>query len=88
MESAKQGARALIDDFVQSNAALIKDSSVAPDGPSGEFKGKGFSGKWFVDDRRIGISISLSLMLRAIKGKVLEKLREKMQRSFPDGHEI
>ena len=86
VQTAMQKSQALIDDFVRSNAKLVKDSSTAPDGLSGEFKGKGFSGKWFVDGKRVGISISLSLVLKAVKGKVREKLEKKVQRAFPGGH--
>ena len=86
MDEAKQKTQDLIDGFVRSNANLIKDSRTEPDGLSGEFKGKGFSGKWFVDAERVGISISLSFMLKAIKGKVREKLEENVRRAFPGGH--
>ena len=88
LENAKQKAQALIDDFVRSNAKIIKDSSTAPDGLSGEFKGKGFSGTWAVDGEKVKITVSLSLMLKALKGTVREKLEKKLRDAFPGGHTL
>ena len=88
LNSAKESAKSLIDDFLQSNAKMVKDSSTAADGLSGEFKGKGFSGKWFVDAEKLGINVSLSFMLKALKGKVESELKKKVSRRFPDGHQV
>ena len=88
LDSAKKNAKELIDKFLQSNAKLIKSSSLAPDGLSGEFKGKGFEGKWFVDEKKVGIQISLSLLLKPMKGKILSELQTKLKRRFPEGHQL
>lgn len=88
LESAKIGTKKLMDDFVRSKAQLIKSSSTAPDGLSGEFKGKGFAGKWFVDVTKVGITISLSFILNALKGKVTSELDKRLSRQFPDGHKV
>ena len=86
IEDAKSGTKQLMDDFLQSKAQLIKSSGTAKDGLSGEFKGKGFSGKWFVDDAKVGITVSLSFMLSALKGTVIAELDKRLSNRFPDGH--
>ncbi len=88
IETAKKNAGELIDGFVQSNAKLIKSSNIAPDGLSGQFKGKGFEGKWSVDEQNVRINMSLSFMLKPLKGKILSELQSKLKRRFPEGHQV
>ena len=87
-QTAKEKAQNLINDFIQSNAKLVKESNTADNGRSGSFKGKGFSGKWFVDEEKLGVSVDLSFMLKALKGTVREKLEARIKEAFPDGHRM
>jgi putative polyhydroxyalkanoate system protein len=61
---------------------LVSDISWNSDKTVADLKGKGFTGKFRVDEQEVGIDVSLKLFAKPLKGKVEGKIKEKMEHYF------
>ncbi len=61
---------------------LVSDISWNSDRTVADLKGKGFTGKFKVDEKEVGIDINLKLFAKPLKGKVESKIKEKMEHYF------
>ena len=85
LDDAKKGVKDLVDDFVQSQGSLIKETKWSNNETRCEFKGKGFSGSFEVDEEKIYFELDLSFLLKGLKGKITQQIEKKVKDRFPNG---
>jgi len=76
-ETALRRARALVDEFADKLKAAVKW-----EGSDATFRGAGFSGSARVAPGRLEVNVDLSLVMRPLKGKIEERLREAVAKRF------
>lgn len=80
-EEAKGKVHQIVEDL-QSSMDFVDKVSWNGAGDAADVKGKGFSGNFRVDDDEVVIEIDLKLLAKPFKGKIQDKVEQRMDRYF------
>ena len=82
LEEAQGKVDEVIEAIQSEFSNLVNSIDWNADKTAAKVKGKGFSGDFKVDDTNVGIDIDLSLFAKPLKGKVQEKIEQRMDDIF------
>ena len=81
-DDAATKMRSMLEKFVEKRGDLVKQVSWSSDGQRADVKGKGFKGSFAVNASEVSITIDLSLVARAFKGRIEEELTRRLADTF------
>ena len=82
LEEAQEKIDQVVTDIQSEFTSLVSSIDWNAEKTNAKLKGKGFSGDFSVDEEEVGIDIDLSLFAKPLKGKVQEKIEERMGKYF------
>lgn len=82
LDSAKEKVGQIVADIQASNPSLISKIDWNADKTKANIKGSAFEGVFEASDTKMTISIKLGFLARAFKGKIEEKVDEKIKKYF------
>lgn len=82
IDDAKSKTREIVDAVQAEFPALVDTVDWNGEGTSANVKGKAFSGVFAVDDSRVSIDINLKMFAKPFKGKVTDKINQRMAEHF------
>ena len=83
LDEVRTKTERLIGDVKAEFPSLVNDISWNGDRTCADVKGKAFSGKFAVDGRTLSIDIKLSFIARPFKGRVEQKIQDRLREHFP-----
>ena len=72
----------VVEDIQKEFSSLVKTIDWNDEKTKAKVAGKGFSGDFKVDENEVGIDIDLSMFAKPLKGRVQEKIEERIQQYF------
>lgn len=82
LEEAQSRIDQVVTDIQTEFTSLVSSIDWNEEKTNAKVKGKGFTGDFKVDETEVGIDIDLSLFAKPLKGKVQEKIEERMGEYF------
>ncbi len=83
LDAVRAKTEQLIGDVKAEFPSLVNDISWNAAKTCAEVKGKAFSGKFEVNGQTLAIDIKLSFLARPFKGKVEQKIQDRLREHFP-----
>ena len=82
LEEAQSKIDQVVEDIQREFSSLVDSIDWNSDKTQAKVKGKGFKGDFSVSEEEVGIDIDLSMFARPLKGKVQQKIEERMEQYF------
>ncbi len=82
LDEAKSKIDKVVEDIQSEFPNLVKAIKWNAAGTEAKVEGKGFTGDFKVDDSNVGIDVNLSMFAKPLKGKVQQKIEERIEQYF------
>jgi len=84
LDEATTRVKKLVEEFATDFSRIVSNVTWSSDGRSADAKGKGFKGRFAVDERQVRVDVDLSMFATPFKARVETGVSGKLDAAFPE----